>query len=62
MFGFTQAENSGQQRQGTVRIFLAPRIDEKGTAFLFRDQRLLFIELDKFTVSCKYIKLARSLN
>lgn len=46
-------ENSGQQRQGTVRIFLAPKFDERGLPFLFRDQKNLFIELDKFTVTCK---------
>ena len=36
---------------GTVRIFLAPKFDERGTDMLFRDQRLLFIELDKFIVA-----------
>ncbi|GBP20809.1 Phenoloxidase subunit 1 [Eumeta japonica] len=34
---------------GTVRIFMAPRNDEKGQAMPFKDQRLLMIELDKFT-------------
>lgn len=46
-------ENSGQQRQGTVRIFLAPKFDERGLPFLFRDQKNLFIELDKFVETCK---------
>ncbi|PSN38098.1 Phenoloxidase subunit 1 [Blattella germanica] len=38
---------------GTVRIFLGPKFDERGVNMLFRDQRLLFIELDKFTVTLK---------
>lgn len=41
------------QKMGTCRIFLAPKFDERGTNWLFRDQRLLFIELDKFTVTLK---------
>lgn len=53
-----KVENSGQQQQGTVRIFLAPKFDERGLPFLFRDQKNLFIELDKFVVTCKYIKYA----
>nr|WBY50550.1 polyphenoloxidase [Odontotermes formosanus] len=49
-----QAENStNSPKVGTVRIFLAPKFDERGVNFLFRDQRLLFIELDKFTVTLK---------
>jgi hypothetical protein len=49
-----QAENSTNgPKVGTVRIFLAPKFDERGVNMLFRDQRLLFIELDKFTVTCK---------
>lgn len=38
---------------GTCRIFLAPKFDERGTAMLFRDQRLLMTEMDKFIVACK---------
>lgn len=41
------------QRFGTVRIFLGPKTDERGQQMLFRDQRLLMIELDKFVVACK---------
>uniref|UniRef100_A0A1B6ERM2 Tyrosinase copper-binding domain-containing protein n=1 Tax=Cuerna arida TaxID=1464854 RepID=A0A1B6ERM2_9HEMI len=48
-----QVQNSGQQRQGTCRIFLAPKFDERGLPFLFRDQKNLFIELDKFTVNLR---------
>ncbi|XP_071448025.1 phenoloxidase 2-like, partial [Hetaerina americana] len=47
-----EVENStGQPRKGTVRIFLAPKYDEKGRRLLFVDQKRLFIEMDKFTVS-----------
>ncbi|CAD7091974.1 unnamed protein product [Hermetia illucens] len=43
----------GAARFGTVRIFLGPKFDERGTEMLFRDQRLLMIELDKFVVSLR---------
>lgn len=42
---------TGTQTMGMVRIFVAPRNDERGTPMFFRDQRLLMTELDKFTVS-----------
>nr|CAD7257151.1 unnamed protein product [Timema shepardi] len=45
--------NSNQQRIGTVRIFLAPKFDERGLPMLFLDQKGLFIELDKFQVTLK---------
>jgi hypothetical protein len=49
-----QAENStNSPKVATVRIFLAPKFDERGVNMLFRDQRLMFIELDKFTITCK---------
>lgn len=44
---------TGAQATGMARIFLGPRFDERGTAMLLRDQRLLMIELDKFPVACK---------
>ncbi|XP_026816301.1 phenoloxidase 1-like [Rhopalosiphum maidis] len=46
-------ENNGNQRIGTVRIFLGPKFDERGLPFLFREQRKLFVELDKFSVTLK---------
>lgn len=46
---------TGRPAMGTCRIFLGPRNDERGQQFLFRDQRLLMIELDKFTISCKFL-------
>lgn len=39
---------------GTVRIFMAPTLDEAGQALPFEDQRRLMIELDKFTQNCEY--------
>lgn len=48
-----QVNNQGNQKQGTCRIFMAPKNDESGRPMLFRDQRLLMVELDRFTVSCK---------
>ncbi|KAK9869376.1 hypothetical protein WA026_003133, partial [Henosepilachna vigintioctopunctata] len=45
--------NQGNDRMGTCRIFLAPKYDERGNPWLFRDQRHMFVELDKFTVNLK---------
>ncbi|KAJ8961010.1 hypothetical protein NQ318_020315 [Aromia moschata] len=46
--------NEGKaNRMGTCRIFLAPKFDEKGTPWMFRDQKNMFIELDKFRVTMK---------
>uniref|UniRef100_A0A182NH37 Tyrosinase copper-binding domain-containing protein n=1 Tax=Anopheles dirus TaxID=7168 RepID=A0A182NH37_9DIPT len=42
---------SGATRQGTLRIWLAPKVDERGTALSFREQRLYFIEMDSSTVT-----------
>lgn len=38
---------------GMVRIFMSPKNDERGAPMLFRDQRLMMIEMDKFIVSRK---------
>lgn len=38
-------------RRGTVRIFIAPREDERGLPFMFRQQKNLMIEMDKFPVT-----------
>ncbi|XP_031621669.1 phenoloxidase 2-like [Contarinia nasturtii] len=43
--------STGAPAMGTVRIFLAPQNDERGTRMFLRDQRLLMCELDKFTVA-----------
>lgn len=45
---------TGAQTRGTVRIFISPRNDERGTPMLLRDQRLMMTEMDRFTVACMY--------
>ncbi|XP_030746158.1 phenoloxidase 1-like isoform X2 [Sitophilus oryzae] len=40
-------------REGTCRIFLAPKFDERNDEWLFTDQKHMFIELDKFKVNLK---------
>ncbi|KAL1490376.1 hypothetical protein ABEB36_013085 [Hypothenemus hampei] len=52
-FTYNIVVQSNQPREGTCRIFLAPKFDERGNPWLFRDQRLMFIELDKFRVNLK---------
>ncbi|KAF7269759.1 hypothetical protein GWI33_017215 [Rhynchophorus ferrugineus] len=52
-FTYTVQVQSDGAREGTCRIFLAPKFDERGNPWLFRDQRLMFIELDKFQVNLK---------
>ncbi|XP_055374570.1 phenoloxidase 2-like [Condylostylus longicornis] len=44
---------SGAQRFGTVRIFLGPKVDERNQEMLFRDQRLMMAELDKFIIQLR---------
>lgn len=40
--------------QGTCRIFLIPKFDERGEPLRYRDQRSFAIEMDKFLVNCKW--------
>lgn len=40
--------------RGTMRIFLAPKFDEKGIEFKFSELRLLMIEMDRFEVQCEF--------
>ncbi len=44
---------------GTVRIFMAPKIDERKTEMRFNTIRKMFVELDKFTYKCEYIHFDR---
>ena len=46
--------NSGGARQGTCRIFIAPKADERGIPLTYNQQRLFVIEMDKFYVNCEY--------
>lgn len=39
---------------GTVRLFMAPVVDENGTPLTFDEQRKLMMELDKFTHASQY--------
>ncbi|XKL64183.1 hypothetical protein PGB90_004269 [Kerria lacca] len=41
--------NEGNARMGTIRIFYAPKYDERGYPYFFTNQKGLFIELDRFT-------------
>jgi len=52
-YTITVDNSTGENKQGTCRIFLGPRADERNNPMLFRDQKNLFIELDKFTVNLK---------
>ena len=53
-FNYTvNVNNTGGARQGTCRIFIAPAVDERGNPWLYQDQRLLFVELDRFVVNLK---------
>lgn len=45
--------NTGIERMGTCRIFIAPKFDEKGALWLFKDQKNMFIALDRFTINCE---------
>lgn len=45
--------DSGAQRLGMVRIFYSPKTDERGQAWLFRDQRRMMVELDKFVAALR---------
>jgi tyrosinase len=54
-YNISVTNESNVQRMGMVRVFLAPRNDERGLAMQFRDQRLFMIEMDKFVVASKYL-------
>ncbi|XP_068086815.1 phenoloxidase 1 [Anabrus simplex] len=45
-----EVENKEGATKGTVRIFIAPKYDERGDSMQFKDQRKLFVELDRFEV------------
>ncbi|XP_055602435.1 phenoloxidase 8-like [Uranotaenia lowii] len=52
-FSFRIAVNntSGSMRRGTCRIFIGPKTDERNIPLTYQEQRILMIELDKFTVT-----------
>ncbi|KAK5640166.1 hypothetical protein RI129_010977 [Pyrocoelia pectoralis] len=43
--------NAGAARQGTCRIFLGPKFDERGNPWLLVDQKNLLVEMDRFIVN-----------
>ncbi|KAJ1524517.1 hypothetical protein ONE63_011009 [Megalurothrips usitatus] len=50
-YRFTVENNLPGQREGYVRIFMAPKFDERGAPMQFRDQRVFMVELDKFPIN-----------
>ena len=50
----TVNNDSGAPKLGMVRVFMAPRTDERNTQMYFRDQRRQMIELDKFVANCEF--------
>jgi Hemocyanin, ig-like domain len=47
--------NSVSNLEGMVRVFMAPKHDERGDSFMFNDQRLFMIEIDKFKETRKCV-------
>jgi len=52
-FSYRIQVNSPAQLQGTVRIFMAPRVDEHQARLRFVEQRQMFFEMDKFVVTLR---------
>lgn len=48
---------TGSDQELTIRIFLAPIQDESGRKFTLREQRVLMMEMDKFTQKGPFILL-----
>ncbi|XP_015437253.1 PREDICTED: phenoloxidase 2-like [Dufourea novaeangliae] len=48
-YTITVNNRNNAPRRGTVRIFIAPKEDERGLPFTFRQQKNLMIEMDKFS-------------
>lgn len=48
------SNDKSTQMRGTMRIFMAPKFDEKGEEFKFNEMRLLMMEMDRFTVNCMF--------
>ncbi|KAG7303487.1 hypothetical protein JYU34_012011 [Plutella xylostella] len=42
--------NAGSARRATVRVFLAPKVDERNLPWSLNDQRKMFVEMDRFVV------------
>jgi Hemocyanin, ig-like domain len=48
-------ENTSQANEGVVRVFMAPKFDERGQPWSFTEQRLMMIEIDNFSTVCKFL-------
>lgn len=53
-YSFVVNNTNNQEVMGTVRVFIAPKFDETGRNLSFDDQRMLMIEMDKFTTRRKF--------
>lgn len=60
MYTIKVENDKNTQTRGTVRIFMAPKFDEKGEEFKFSEMRLLMMEMDRFTVNCEFKIYAKS--
>lgn len=49
-----QVTNSGPAKRGTVRLFIAPKYDERGLPWLLTEQRLMMVELDRYVTEREY--------
>ncbi|KAF4519140.1 hypothetical protein B566_EDAN007413 [Ephemera danica] len=45
--------NTGGTRMATVRIFMAPKFDERNQPWIFAEQKGMFIEMDRFVVTLR---------
>lgn len=54
MYTINVVNDKNTQMRGTVRIFMAPKYNEKGEEFKFSEMRLLMMEMDRFTVNCEF--------
>lgn len=52
-YTITVVNDNDTPKQGFFRIFLVPKVDDRGEPLIFNDQRCLAIEMDKFTLPCK---------
>lgn len=53
IYSIAVVNSDRRNKMGTCRIFIAPKFNEKGRPLKFDEQRVLFIEMDKFTVTCR---------
>lgn len=54
-YSFTINNSNNQALIGTVRVFIAAKFDETGRHLSYNEQRLLMIEMDKFTARCMIV-------